>query len=124
MSHGPEPYAVGNDPRWNERAAQSATVDLDPDEDDPMAIIVTGPCPRCTHESAHVEPLLLYSNLQDRLRSPGSDVLRLALEKAAGVSRRREVEVICACGTPHPSTPQGARGCGASWVLDVSWGAP
>ncbi|GGC90190.1 hypothetical protein GCM10011512_16400 [Tersicoccus solisilvae] len=123
MPNRTQPYEVSNSVAWNKDAAKSSLVELEPNENDPAAIVVTGPCPRCHHDSAHVEPLLLFSNLGERARSSGSDLLLQALGRVAAKNSERDVEVICACGVAHPSTPDARRGCGASWVLHVSWGS-
>ena len=117
----PLPYLVCSDVSFNEFAAQNCRVRLVPDERDPEAIIIEGPCARCRHETLFHEPTVAYRDLsfapiRDRL-------LRRSLLAAAAEVRVRDVEVICDCRQVHPEPPPGKQGCGASWTLRVEWGA-
>ncbi|MEU7963545.1 hypothetical protein AB0D09_08780 [Streptomyces sp. NPDC049097] len=110
------PYRAESDPNWNTVAASTARVGLHPDEAAPEIIVVTGPCPRCLHETVHSEPLVAYANALAR-----SSLLARLLHHRAVEPGSRELEVICGCPTAHPEA--GAiKGCGASWVLHVEWG--
>jgi hypothetical protein len=118
-------YVPASDEEWNVVAASTATVELHPNEDEPVAIIVSGPCPRCGHSTAFVEPVVLYSSLQrDGVNPEANRVLTEALQRASQAVRERNVEIICACGFGHAGAPQDRKGCGASWVLHVAWGLP
>ncbi|MFF7777237.1 hypothetical protein ACFZCG_22765 [Streptomyces tanashiensis] len=109
-------YRAESDPDWNTVAAGTARVTLHPDESAPEVIIVSGPCPRCHHETVHTEPLITYANARD-----GSGLLARLLLRRAVASGSRDVEAICACTTTHPEAGERS-GCGASWVLHVEWG--
>lgn len=117
----PLPYVQSSRSEWSDVAAGTSKVLLEPDEHRPVAIAITGPCPRCGHDSAHVEPLVLYTNLTDRLKGGATDVLRRALESIGADSKERDVDVICGCSAAHEGAPEQVRGCGASWVLHVEW---
>ncbi|MCB8905857.1 MULTISPECIES: hypothetical protein [unclassified Streptomyces] len=109
-------YRVESDPDWNTVAAGTARVSLHPDETAPEVVVVSGPCPRCRHETVHSEPLVSYANALDR-----SSLLARLLRRRAAEAGSREVEVICACSATHPEAGEHT-GCGASWVLRVEWG--
>ena len=57
----------------------SASVEVRPSEKNPEEIIVTGPCPRCSDLTMHVEPVIVFSGLvgdagrAGQGRHPGSD---------------------------------------------------
>ncbi|MBP2585483.1 hypothetical protein J3A78_005961 [Streptomyces sp. PvR006] len=110
-------YRVESDLEWNTVAAGTARVSLHPDETAPEVIVVSGPCPRCRHETVHAEPLVSYANALDR-----SSLLARLLRRRAAEAGSREVEVICACSATHPEAGE-RTGCGASWVLRVEWSA-
>ncbi|MGW8763068.1 hypothetical protein ACWGN5_11285 [Streptomyces sp. NPDC055815] len=110
-------YRVESDPEWGTVAAGTARVSLHPDETAPEVIVVSGPCPRCGHETVHAEPLVSYANALG-----GSGLLSRLLLRRAAETGAREVEVICACPATHPEAGE-QKGCGASWVLHVEWGA-
>ncbi|MFJ5032718.1 hypothetical protein ACIQB5_32580 [Streptomyces sp. NPDC088560] len=110
------PYRVESEPAWNTVAAGTARVSLHPDEAAPEVVVVSGPCPRCRHETVHSEPLVAYANALAR-----SSLLARLLYQRAAEPGSREVEVICGCPTSHPEAAE-QTGCGASWVLHVEWG--
>ncbi|MEN2424017.1 hypothetical protein AABB02_38680 [Streptomyces rimosus] len=110
------PYRVESDPDWNTVAAGTARVSLHPDEAAPEVIVISGPCPRCRHETVHSEPLIAYANALSR-----TSLLARVLRHRAAEPGSREVEVICGCLTSHSETGE-HKGCGASWVLHVEWG--
>jgi hypothetical protein len=120
------PYAVAADVAWNEAAARTAQVELRPDEDDPLEIVVIGPCPRCGHESLHLEPLLAFRGAEDEAPFSPEQAreLNATLARLGRPLHQRNVEAICGCSTPHPETPPDRLGCGASWTLTVSWAQP
>ncbi|MDV9188688.1 hypothetical protein R6L23_10750 [Streptomyces sp. SR27] len=109
-------YREESDPAWNPVAAGTARVGLHPDETAPEVIVVSGPCPRCRHETVHAEPLVAYADALTRTGLLARLLLRRATEAGS-----REVEVICACSAVHPEAGE-HKGCGASWVLHVEWG--
>ena len=116
-------YMPASREEWNVLAAKTARVELEPNEDEPVAIIATGPCPRCHHETAFVEPIVAYGYFQqERGNSEAGRLLANAFRRAGAAVRDRNVEIICGCGIAHPETPVDKRGCGASWVLHVAWG--
>lgn len=114
-------YQVGSDTEWNVTAAGTASVEVRPSEKNPEEIIVTGPCPRCSDLTMHIEPVIVFSGLVGDPGAPARDAIREAMIRAAAKVRERDVEVICACGTIHDGAPDGRAGCGASWVLHVEW---
>jgi hypothetical protein len=107
-------YMVSSEIAWNEKAATTAQVEIRPNEQSPEAIIISGTCPRCNDLTVQIEPIIIYSGFR-------SNAVREALLRAAAKVRKRDVEVICACGITHQGAPSGQAGCGASWVLRVSW---
>ncbi|GGV22083.1 hypothetical protein GCM10010260_72870 [Streptomyces filipinensis] len=111
----PVPYRAESDPAWNTVAAGTAHVILHPAEKSPEVIVVSGPCPRCTHETVHTEPLVSYAGALGT-----SGLLGRLLHRRAVEAGSREVEVICACRATHPEAGE-HQGCGASWVLHVEW---
>ncbi|WP_258950453.1 hypothetical protein [Lentzea californiensis] len=117
-------YAEEHRAEWNEMAAAIATVRVEPDEAEPSVILVTMRCPRCSHQTAHVEPVVSYRTLDgvDDTGLASTSVLRDALRRAGADQRVREVLVPCGCGRPHPDRPDGRSGCGATWSLRVEWG--
>ncbi|MFE2013491.1 hypothetical protein [Streptomyces sp. NPDC059491] len=108
-------HRAESDPAWNIVAAGTAHVTLHPDDRSPEVIVVSGPCPRCTHATVHTEPLVSYAGALG-----ASGVLSRLLHRRAVEAGSREVEVICACLTTHPEAGE-QKGCGASWVLHVEW---
>jgi hypothetical protein len=118
-------YRTGSHLDWNLLASQTATVELRPSENEPTAIVVTGSCPRCGHASAHIEPIVVWSQVNPHMPvdSARAMALRSALNRVGARSKNRNVEVICGCGSHHPGAPDGKQGCGASWVLHVEWGS-
>lgn len=117
-------YAVEDRPEWNAAMAGSATVRVEPDERAPEVILVAANCPRCRHDFAHVEPLVSYRAMsgEDSLRPGIGALLRDAARRAATADRSHDVFGSCTCPVPHPGSPEGATGCGASWSLHVEWG--
>lgn len=107
---------------WNALAADTANVELAPDERAPTTIIVTGACPRCTHPTAHVDPIVAVRGLDNGEDDDAGAVLRQALRRAGAGVTARDVLVTCGCTTAHPGAPEGTPGCGAVWSLHVSWG--
>jgi hypothetical protein len=104
---------------YNEGAAKTSRVTLIPDERKPEAIVIEGPCPRCSHPTLFTEPLVAYLDV-------GSDpfidqAFDEALKKVAGEFRERHVVVLCNCNGWHSDQPSSKRGCGASWTLTVAW---
>ncbi|GAB3979299.1 hypothetical protein GCM10029978_074310 [Actinoallomurus acanthiterrae] len=99
--HDPIPYAVVTSQELNEIAAATARVTLYPDEQRPVDIEVSGPCPACRGGTVHIEPVELV--------------------RASNAGGEAEVEAICACAFTHPDSPDGATGCGRSWRLLVAW---
>ncbi|MET8852414.1 hypothetical protein [Amycolatopsis sp. NPDC004625] len=118
-------YADENRAEWNELAAATATVRVEPDEAEPSVILISMRCPRCSHQTAHVEPVVSYRSLDD-VDDAGlapSSILRDALRRAGADQRARDVLMPCGCGRAHPGRPDGRPGCGATWSLHVEWGA-
>jgi hypothetical protein len=117
-------YAVESRAEWNADMAASATVRVEPDEAAPEFILVAATCPRCRHSFAHVESLVSYRaiNRDDPLRPGIAALLRGAARRAAGANGSHDVFASCCCGVPHPGSPEGVTGCGASWSLHVEWG--
>lgn len=121
MTDEPVPYEQRHDPSFNDFAASTARVRILPDESDPEAIIIEGPCAGCRHESAFQEPVVAY---RDANWAPIRDRLfdKLIRDAAAGLTKR-VVTVYCRCGRYHPGTPPTGDGCGAYWKLTVEWGS-
>jgi hypothetical protein len=117
------PYREESDPVWNEEAVRTSAVEVLPDEKRPVRIVITGPCPRCHHDSRHVEPVIIVRGVDDALPDDASREIQAALDRAGVSVRDCDVEVLCACGVAHPGTPEGESGCGGSWSLTVSWGS-
>jgi hypothetical protein len=117
-------YAVEGRAEWNAAMAASATVRVEPDETAPQLILVAGSCPRCDHAFVHAEPLVSYRamNRDDPLRPGIGALLRDAARRAAAANRSHDVFASCSCRVPHPGSPEGVSGCGASWSLHVEWG--
>jgi hypothetical protein len=108
-------YEESSSEDWNSRAAQTARVTLRPSERAPDEIEVSGPCPRCGHETMYIEPLVLVSG-----SAPGADADLAEIAKAVvREQRKRDVTVLCDCGLAHAPDQ---RGCGAAWSLHVEWG--
>lgn len=114
------PYEARSSVDWNRIAAETAAVRLIPDERYPEQIAVTGPCPRCGHETDWAEQLIVYTNLRAQ---PGRrlGVLGSLMRHAPAQQTSRDVEIICDCHVAHAGSDDES-GCGASWVLTVAWG--
>ena len=115
MSDTPLGYAEVSETGWNTDAAATASVSLQPDLRSPTSIVVTGICPRCSHDVLFTEPLVTYRGMEGGADNAFANALAMAASKA------RDVEVICTCGHDHPGRAEDVRGCGASWVLHVEW---
>ncbi|GGW86857.1 hypothetical protein GCM10010350_84020 [Streptomyces galilaeus] len=117
-------YAMEGRAEWNAAMAASATVRVEPDETDPELILVAANCPRCRHDFAHVETLVSYRAISgdDSLRPGIGALLRDAARRAAMTDRSHDIFGSCNCLVPHPGSPEGVTGCGASWSLHVEWG--
>lgn len=111
-------YREESEESWNAEAARTASVSLQPNEQKPTVIVVTGPCPRCAHDVYFTEPLITYWGMN----LPQDDLIAQALAETIGEPTARILEIVCSCGEPHAGAPENTRGCGASWVLTVEWG--
>ena len=109
---------------WNSVVAHSVTVRVEPDESAPEFILISGDCPRCNHGFVHAEAIVSYRalNRDDGLRPGVGSLLRAALRRAGAEQGARDVFASCNCRVPHPGSPEGVAGCGASWSLHVEWG--
>lgn len=63
-----------------------------------------GPCPRCGHPFSQTRSLGL----------PATSIRGVPAAPAPPVSW---ADFMCECGVAHPGTPNGARGCGASYTI-------
>lgn len=115
VSNTPLGYAEVSEAGWNTDAAATASVSLQPDLRSPNSIVVTGICPRCSHEVLFTEPLVTYYGIDDEVGDPIASAAAMAAPTA------RDIEVICTCSHDHPGRAGDVRGCGASWVLHVEW---
>ena len=70
-------------------------------------LIISGPCPRCTHEMQFAVMRGVYRqgvfNITD----------------APSPQKNQIVTMLCTCGQPHPGRPSGEVGCGAYWNIEV-----
>jgi hypothetical protein len=117
-------YVEGGRAEWNSALADSVTVTVEPDESAPQYIVVKGTCPRCGHGFAHAESIFSYRALDrdDTLRPGIGSLLRSAIRRASAEPGSRNVFAYCNCRVPHPGSPEGVAGCGASWSLHIEWG--
>lgn len=64
---------------------------------------IDGPCPRCEHPFSQTRGLTV----------PASSIRG----RRDAAPRVTWAEFVCECRVAHPGTPQGARGCGASYAI-------
>lgn len=122
MNSNAVPFKVETSQELNERGVQTCRVTLAPDEREPVKIQVEGNCPKCDHEIFFSEPLLLLRGTDGDLDADATRAVLAALRSTSRPLQARNIEVICGCGTIHPGTPPGQKGCGRSWTLHVEWG--
>lgn len=123
MTHpSPVPYSTTIRPEDTQRAMQTVTATLYPDETRPKAVDFAGTCPRCGHAIASREWLIAvkaaakmtaeqYEQLIDALDS-------LDIDRSTGDV---QFDLTCRCTESHKGRPADKQGCGASFRVRVTW---
>lgn len=123
MSHAkPIRYTEEVRPEDTERAQQTLTVTLFPDENKPAAVDFTGTCPRCDDQVHYREWLILVASSL-RVNKTQMEAILAHLDEV-GVDRSHGDETFdltCSCDIAHPNRPKDKQGCGATFRVRVSW---
>lgn len=109
-------------PEDTERARETLTVVLFPNETSPRAIDFHGTCPRCG-DRIHMRKWLIAVRGALKLNDKQMEALAARLEEL-GINQSRGDETFdltCSCEVNHPQRPQEKRGCGARFRVRVTW---
>ena len=120
----PKPIRYAEDvrPADTERARETLTVALFPNETKPVAVDFTGNCPRCGDPIQYREWLSVVAGSL-RLNNAQMEAIASHLDEL-GVDRSRGDETIdltCSCSIEHPRRPKEKQGCGARFRVRVTW---
>jgi len=105
------------------RAMETITPALFPDDTSPLAVDLTGTCPRCGDvlpgERRWLVAVAPATKMNDRQRK------QLVVElKELGIDLSRGDETFqltCQCDGDHPGRPKGKKGCGSQFDIRVRW---
>ncbi len=120
----PKPIAYSEDirPHDTERALDTVTVKLVPDETKPWGVDFGGTCPRCGDAIQIRQWLVAVSGalkLNDAQMEALADQLNtLGVDRSTG---DHSFDLACPCTVNHPHTPKDKRGCGARFRVRVTW---
>jgi hypothetical protein len=105
-----------------QRAMQTVTVALVPDEAAPVAVEFSGNCPRCEHPIESREWLVsVAASLRVNDQQMSALVSQLG-KLGVDLSRGDETfDLVCSCNQVHPDRPKDKQGCGARFRVRVVW---
>jgi hypothetical protein len=107
--------------RWTHEAARAGpAIELVP-RDDPVAVLITSPCPRCEHDTRDRNPIRVLAGPSLADAPEDQELHRNATAGQPLVDETFAVD--CHCGMEHPGRKAGD-GCGARWYLAISGGPP
>lgn len=121
-SSKPLPYSAIVRQQDTDRAVDTVTVALYPNESRPKAVDFGGSCPRCGHAVQEREWLVAVAaatKMTDQQREALIDRLdEMGLDRSSG---DLQFDLTCECGEDHPDRPADKQGCGASFRVRVTW---
>ena len=120
----PKPITYCEDirPHDTEKALDTVTVKLVPDEAKPWAVDFGGTCPRCD-DAIQIRQWLVAVSGALKLNDAQMEALAAQLN-TLGVDRSNgdhSFDLTCPCTVEHPHTPKDKRGCGARFRVRVTW---
>lgn len=118
----PIPYAGDVRPQDTERALETVTVALFPNETNPLAIDFHGTCPRCG-DRIQVRRWLVAVAGSLKMNDKQMEALASHLNTLGVDSSRGDetFDLSCSCDVEHPHHLPGQQGCGARFRVRVTW---
>ena len=109
-----------------DKSKYRAEFEFGPDGLYALEVEVTGPCPRCHHQTTDGHPLFRPEGFNATRRD--SPAYRAFLAELDGLLHAGELEelaqyradLLCRCGEVHEGQPDRNAGCGISWSLMVT----
>jgi hypothetical protein len=105
-----------------EKALETVTVSLFPNEASPKAVDFQGTCPRCG-DPIQIRQWLIVVAGALKMNDKQLEALASKLDEL-GVDRSRGDETFdltCSCESAHPQRPKEKHGCGSRFRVRVTW---
>ena len=116
-------YVENSQGSYRLRAAETIVPSLYPDDQEPLAVDLTGTCPRCGHAMVPLRRWFVVISPATKLNERERRKLTAEL-RAAGVDLSQgdeSFELTCSCEEGHARRPIDRKGCGASFDVRVVW---
>jgi hypothetical protein len=105
-----------------EKALETISVALFPNDNNPVAIDFKGTCPRCRHPIQMREWLIAVAGalkINDNQREAIATRLdEIGIDLSSG---DETFDLTCSCDVGHPKCPKDRRGCGSRFRVRVTW---